>query len=353
MELPELLMFLHIVRHGSLLKAAAALRVSQPTASLRIRTLERHIGARLFTRTHEGMELTQAGTLLIPFAERIIQLTNEGLATIHTSIGQARLRIASIESIAGLLLPEVLIRLRHDVPDLDVKLVTGQTDEVIHMVLDGAVNLGLIGNRRNYAGLQRLEILSAPVTCVVAKEHPLLTLPGCGLSDLVKYPIMIYQWQSDLAGFESALKTRTRDTIRVWRILPLEAFRRLIELGAVGFIPDFHVRREVRTGQFGVLPLADMPTGNYHAAIVLRPTTRQDVVVSRFLKLMSTLPDVLHSWSPELQRLAPPDAIDPRVRWFPETQRLGSGPRQQFPETPWTISAEFGSRDKRVPPGGR
>ena len=64
---------LAVARHGSTLAAGRALQVDQSTVQRRLMALERHIGQSLVQRHATGYRLTEFGTTLLPFAERIEQ----------------------------------------------------------------------------------------------------------------------------------------------------------------------------------------------------------------------------------------------------------------------------------------
>lgn len=69
--------FLRVAELGSINKAAADLRLSQPALSRYVASLEHELRAKLFTRTQGGVQLTEAGTLLRERARPILrQLTN-------------------------------------------------------------------------------------------------------------------------------------------------------------------------------------------------------------------------------------------------------------------------------------
>jgi molybdenum-dependent DNA-binding transcriptional regulator ModE len=67
MELRHLTTFRTVLREGSFLRAARALRLAQPTVTLHIQELEEELGLALFDRTGRRRPLTAAGTL---FGER-------------------------------------------------------------------------------------------------------------------------------------------------------------------------------------------------------------------------------------------------------------------------------------------
>lgn len=73
----HLLYFWTVAREGSVTAAAASLRLSQPTVSAQIRTLEDALGQRLFNRVGRGLELSEMGKVAYRYAEEIFSLGQE------------------------------------------------------------------------------------------------------------------------------------------------------------------------------------------------------------------------------------------------------------------------------------
>ncbi|MEN0067692.1 MAG: LysR family transcriptional regulator [Myxococcota bacterium] len=71
MDWNDLRYFLALARTGSVRSAGTALGVSHSTVLRRVEALEEQLGARLFDRSREGFNLTQAGRDMLPGAERI------------------------------------------------------------------------------------------------------------------------------------------------------------------------------------------------------------------------------------------------------------------------------------------
>lgn len=93
--------FLAVVDQGNFSRAAAACRVSQPTLSVGVAKLEQAVGAPLFVRSNQRVELTDAGTRLLTHARRIEREFN----LVERSVGAVphggRLRIGVLSSIPG------------------------------------------------------------------------------------------------------------------------------------------------------------------------------------------------------------------------------------------------------------
>ena len=77
MDLSELQVFLTVAREGSFSRAAERLYRTQPAVSLTIRKLEDGLGQPLFVRGARPVRMTDAGTLLRDYAERLINLRDE------------------------------------------------------------------------------------------------------------------------------------------------------------------------------------------------------------------------------------------------------------------------------------
>jgi LysR family transcriptional activator of nhaA len=73
----HLLYFWMVAREGTVARAAARLRLTQPTLSAQIRTLEEALGERLFERAGRGLRLTEMGRVVLRYADEIFALGRE------------------------------------------------------------------------------------------------------------------------------------------------------------------------------------------------------------------------------------------------------------------------------------
>jgi len=78
----HLLYFWVVACHGSVTRAAAELRLAQPTVSTQLRTLENMLGEKLFARTGRRLVLTDVGRLVFRYADEILGLGRELLETV-------------------------------------------------------------------------------------------------------------------------------------------------------------------------------------------------------------------------------------------------------------------------------
>ena len=74
-DIEKLDTFLQAAETLSFSEAAKRVHLSQPTISHHIKMLEEDMGVLLFTRTNSGLQLTEEGRLLLPWARRLLHDT--------------------------------------------------------------------------------------------------------------------------------------------------------------------------------------------------------------------------------------------------------------------------------------
>jgi DNA-binding transcriptional LysR family regulator len=123
-RLRDLHILLAVVQHGSMIKAASQLNVSQPAISDAIATLETALGVRLLERSRKGVEPTPYGALLLKYGRMAIDDLRQGIKEIEflADPTAGELRIVCTDTIAnGLLVPIIqLLGQRHPRVRLDV-----------------------------------------------------------------------------------------------------------------------------------------------------------------------------------------------------------------------------------------
>src|SRR5690349_8674113 len=114
LELRHLRVFLVVVETGGITRAASALGLSQSTVSENLAALERTIGGALFKRDGRRAAPTEAGTVLVAHARRLLALVTEAVAKTAAAAAQdlTPLVIGAAESIGAYLLPPALAELR-------------------------------------------------------------------------------------------------------------------------------------------------------------------------------------------------------------------------------------------------
>ena len=138
--------FLAAVEHGSFAAAAHALYIAQPSLSEQIRRLEDLLGVVLFTRTNRRLQLTDAGRMLLPQAERTVadlaQLTDtvRGIRTLDGGT----VAFGTFNSAHLYLLPTLIPDFHAQYPKVQMRIQGLNSAEVADSVRSGALEAGLV-----------------------------------------------------------------------------------------------------------------------------------------------------------------------------------------------------------------
>lgn len=140
MELSDLVTFSAVARCGGITAAAAELNTVQSNVTTRIKILEEELNVSLFDRHSRGVALTAAGRRLLPYAARLISLSQEAVAaTKDDGSPKGPLVIGSMETTAATRLPPLLAAFHSEHPAVQFTLRTGPTSSMVEAVLDGAL----------------------------------------------------------------------------------------------------------------------------------------------------------------------------------------------------------------------
>jgi DNA-binding transcriptional LysR family regulator len=144
MDLTQLRAFVTVAHEGNLTRAAERLHLTQPAVSLQIKSLQASLKLQLFSRTSAGMTLTDDGTKLLPYAERVMESVAEfrqGAASLHSTL-TGTLAIGTILDPEFIRLGAFLKRLVETYPQLSTQLQHGMSGWVMQQVKAGALDVG-------------------------------------------------------------------------------------------------------------------------------------------------------------------------------------------------------------------
>lgn len=135
--------FLEITRTKHFGKAADNLYITQSTVSARIKLLETKIGAPLFTRNKNDIQLTSSGKRLVSYAESIVNTWNRAQQEIAIdSDNIVPVSIGSLPSLWDIILEDWLITSYQRHPDFLIDLEILAYDSISRRLLEGSLDIG-------------------------------------------------------------------------------------------------------------------------------------------------------------------------------------------------------------------
>lgn len=190
-DLRSLDLLLSVAELGSVGRAAAEHRISQPSASERLARLERQLGVELLIRTTRGSRLTPAGEAVVAWAREVVgaaQAMADGVASLRTG-DAGRLGVAASLTVAEYLLPGWLLALRRHHAESAISATVANSSDVCDAVRAGRADLGFVETpdvphdlHSRHVGTDRLVLVAQPGPRAAQRLTP---------RDLVDLPLLI------------------------------------------------------------------------------------------------------------------------------------------------------------------
>lgn len=202
MELRHLRYFEAVARHGHVGRAAHELHIAQPSLSKQIHDLEHELGTQLFDRVGRGIELTDAGRVLLPYARRILNEVNvarEALQQQH-DLHRGRVRIGASPTVGTRLLPAALAAFNATYPGIELEMEEAGVGRLLGSLAEGTVQLAVASVP--LADVAYVELFTEELVVAVGREHALATEQRVTTADLAGEAFILFP-----AGYE--LRERT------------------------------------------------------------------------------------------------------------------------------------------------
>ena len=217
MQLQQLRYFTAVAETRHFTRAARREHVAQPSLSQQIRSLERELGAELFSRARGHITLTDAGAALLPLARRILADAETARREVQevAQLRRGRLRLGATPSLCASLVPDVLRTFRDSYPGVELKVHEDGSQDLVRILAAGDLDLALIITPLTAQGpaLATTELLREELVVISSPAEP---PPGAGgrirVEDLRDQPLVMFRHGYDLreltlaachgAGFE-------------------------------------------------------------------------------------------------------------------------------------------------------
>ena len=267
MELDHVEAFVAIVRKGGFTRASAALHLSQPAISRRVRLLEHELGAPLFERLGRGVVLTEAGRAFLPHAEALLASMRDGLEAVAALRGTDRGAVthAVVGTLASTTLSERLRELREAYPGIDLRLRTALSAEVSALVLRGDAALGLRYEIDPHPDLASAVVHEERLIPVCSPHHRFAHMRRVSARELAGERWIGFPARPDVASepyssaFEGRLAACGLGGAEIVPIDSLTAQKRMVEAGfGLALLPESSVGEELRAGTLRPLPAPAM-----------------------------------------------------------------------------------------------
>lgn len=190
--LRQLAAYAAVARAASFTAAAAEMHVSQSSLSRAVADLERHLGVQLLERDTRNVQLTAAGREALRVAEQIVTAHQAGMKELRRYLlGESgTVAVATLPSVAAVLLPQVISDFRERRPQVAVRLLDGLERSVLDRVLSGDADFAIttVGNPPEQ--LEHRPLVRDRFVAVLPVGHPLADHHEITWDDLARQPFL-------------------------------------------------------------------------------------------------------------------------------------------------------------------
>jgi LysR family transcriptional regulator, cell division regulator len=154
--LPDLIVFLEVVRAGSLTRAAERLHTVQSNVTARIKSLERAVGAPLLRRHARGVRPTPAGEAALMLAQRTDAVLDDLRFTFGRDTGKrtVKVRLGAIETVAAVHLPALVASFARQHPNVDLSVQAGSSAALLEDLKRGDLDVAFVSRPSKLDGFR-------------------------------------------------------------------------------------------------------------------------------------------------------------------------------------------------------
>lgn len=165
--------FLAVVDQGTFSRAATHCHVSQPTLSVGIAKLERHLGTALFFRSNQRIQLTEAGSRFLIHARRIESEFNLAQTAMSAEASMPTLRLGLLHSVPGALLALAVAANPATDAGPRLEIIPGSERELVGHLARGRIDVAISLVARGGDRFLERPLLEEGYKLAIPHHHPL------------------------------------------------------------------------------------------------------------------------------------------------------------------------------------
>jgi DNA-binding transcriptional LysR family regulator len=263
LSLKQLSAFVAVAQEGGITVAASRIGLTPSATTTRIKELEGAVGTPVFDRTQRGMQLNEAGVIVMRMATHISSAVDmaqsalgdlQGLLTGRLSVG--------ITSTAKYFAPHVIAAFARKHPGVEVSLTVGNRQQIISHLQQMDIDLAITGRPPSDQFVRAEPFGDHPLVVVAPPDHRLVGREKIGVEDLRNEPFLMREEGSGTRlVFEEMFRgTAPRRSNVSIEIGSNETIKQGVMAGlGLALISAHTTAFEIETGRLVVLPVDGTP----------------------------------------------------------------------------------------------
>jgi DNA-binding transcriptional LysR family regulator len=171
MNFVDLQVFKSVVEEGGVVRAANKLHRVPSAVTTRIKQLEASMGVKLFHRDKQRLHLSPAGEMLLGYAERLIQLSQEARDVVSGTTPRGIFKLGALESTTASRLPPILAGFHARYPDVRLELTTGTNDALLDQLAERKLDAAFVAEPPGGQSFEHMPIFPERLTLISGADH--------------------------------------------------------------------------------------------------------------------------------------------------------------------------------------
>jgi DNA-binding transcriptional LysR family regulator len=290
MDFHQLRVFQAAATYGGFTRAAGQLHVSQSTVSQHIKQLEADLGCPLFLRVGKRVLVSEAGTVLLQYADRIFQdLTNAEMAVREMSaLKRGTVRLGVGATTLTYRLPRILGGYNRRFPEIELVVVTGTTEFLLAAVKGHQVDLAIVMSPREEQGMRITPLGTEELVIVLNHNHAMARKTVLLPDDLRKLRFISYEKKTKMQNLiDSYFQTLGFAPQIAMEVESIEAMKSLVRAGlGASVLPLCAVGDRVLAARLRVLRVKGAPLFR-HLGLATLDTAMQPRAITEFARTLT------------------------------------------------------------------
>jgi DNA-binding transcriptional LysR family regulator len=253
MDLHQLRLFQALAETGSFSKAAARCHISQPALWIHIKHLEQELNVSLVDRLPRGVQLTEAGTIVVEYTKKMFGMIEEMNTAIGDLLGlkRGKLLIAASTTPGIYILPDALGRFKLEYPGIELDLRIANTKQVEEWVLNRELTVGIIGERPSHKEVHFESYLKDVLVAIVPPGHPFAKKKSVSVRELSQQPFITREEGSNTRKtYEDAFERNDKKLQITMELGSTEAIKRAVAANlGISIVSPYAIQWERQRGQ--------------------------------------------------------------------------------------------------------
>jgi len=260
-DVRDLEVFLSVAKHLNFTRAGEEVHLSQPSVSVRVRRLEEELGTKLFEQLGKRIALTEAGRLLVPYAQRVVAALDDARHAVEELQGLERgtLRIGASTTPGMYLVPKLVARFKRQHPGVEIRLEIKDTRRVEEEIVRNEFDFGFVGGHLAGAEIEVTPWMTDELVLVAPPGHPLARKRRVTLEDLRgRQFISREQGSATQAAVNNKLLASGLPLETVMEMNNPEAVKKAVQGGlGLAFLSRFAVETELKAKTLAAVRVKD------------------------------------------------------------------------------------------------